>query len=70
MKLRDRIYLPHSVAEVAWSIVKKHKRWPRKPYAKRLTFEIDAASFSLNYSIFSLPFGKGERVLVPLQMKR
>src|SRR5438046_3202354 len=43
LKLRDRIYkelqeryrivscIPCSVAEVAWSIVKKHKRWQRKP---------------------------------------
>ena len=79
LKLRDRIYkefqerygvvscFPYSVAEVAWSIVKKHKRWHRKPHAKRLMFKMDAASFSLNYSILSLPFKKGERVLIPLQ---
>jgi hypothetical protein len=79
LKLRDRIYkefrerhavmscFPYSVAEVAWSIVKKHKRWHRKPYAKRLMFKMDAASFSLNYSILSLSFRKGERVLIPLQ---
>jgi putative transposase len=30
-------------------------------------FKMDAASFSLNYSILSLPFRKGERVLVPLR---
>jgi len=28
---------------------------------------MDAASFSLNYSILSLPFRKGERVLIPLK---
>ena len=79
LKLRDRIYkefqerygvtsrLPYSVAEVAWSIVKKHKHWQRKPYAKRLMLKMDAGNFSLNYSILSLPFRKGERVLVPLQ---
>lgn len=79
LKLRNRIYrefqakygvtscFPYSVAEVAWSIVKKHKRWHRKPRAKRLMFKMDAASFSLNYSILSLPFKKGERVLIPLQ---
>jgi IS605 OrfB family transposase len=79
LKLRDRIYkelqercgvlscFPYSVAEVAWSIVKKHKRWHRKPFAKRLMFKMDAANFSLNYSILSLPFRKGERVLVPLR---
>jgi putative transposase len=32
-----------------------------------LMFKMDAASFSLNYSILSLPFRKGERVLVPLR---
>jgi putative transposase len=79
LRLRDRIYkefqekyrvvscFPYSVAEVAWSIVKKHKRWHRKPYAKRPMFKMDAASFSLNYSILSLPFRKGERVLIPLR---
>jgi putative transposase len=79
LKLRDRIYkelqgrysvvscFPYSVAEVAWSIVKKHKRWHRKPHARRLMFKMDAASFSLNYSIVSMPFRKGERVLIPLK---
>ncbi len=79
LRLRDRIYkefrarnrlascFPYSVAEVAWSIVKKHKRWQRKPYAKRLMFKMDSANFSLNYSILSLPLRKGERVHVPLK---
>jgi IS605 OrfB family transposase len=79
LKLRDRIYkefqerygvmscFPYCVAEVAWSIVKKHKRWHRKPYAKRLMLKMDAANFSLDYSVLSLPFKKGERVLIPLQ---
>ena len=78
LKLRDRIYkdfqeryevlscYPYSVAEVAWSIVKKHRHRHRKPYAKRLMFKMDSANFSLNYSILSLPFRKGERVLIPL----
>ena len=79
LRLRDRIYkefqerfrvlscFPYSVAEIAWSIVKKHRRWHRRPYAKRLMFKMDAANYSLNYSILSLPFKKGERVLIPLQ---
>ena len=79
LKLRDRIYkefqekysilscFPHSVAEVAWSVVKKHRRWQRKPYARRLMFKMESAKFSLNYSILSLPFRKGERVLIPLK---
>src|SRR5437016_11115575 len=57
----------YSVAEIAWSIVKKHKRLHRKPHARRLMFKMDAANFSLNYSVLSLPFRKGERVLIPLQ---
>jgi len=79
LKLRDRIYkefqerygvvscFPYSVAEVAWSVVKKHKRWHRTPHAKRLMLKMDARSFSLNYSILSLPFKKGKRALIPLQ---
>ena len=79
LKLRDRIYrefqdgygvlscFPYSVAEVAWSIVKKHRRWHRKPYARKLMFKMEATKYSLNYSILSLPFKKGERLLVPLR---
>ncbi len=79
LRLRDRIYrefqekygvlscFPYSVAEIAWSIVKKHKRWQRRPNARRLVFKMDAGNFSLNYSILSLPFRKGGRVLVPLR---
>ena len=79
LNLRNRIYkefqkrygvvshFPYSVAEVAWSIVRKHKRWHRRPYAKRLMFKMDSANFSLNYSVLSLPFKKGERVLIPLR---
>ncbi len=79
LELRARIYkefqarygvvsaFPYSVAEVAWSIVKKHRKWHRKPFAKRLMMKMDFQSYSLNYSILSLPFRKGERVLVPLR---
>jgi len=79
LKLRNRIYkelqvrygvlscFPYCVAEVAWSIVKKHKRWHRKPYAKRLMFKMDAANFSLNYSVLTLPFKKGESIHIPLK---
>jgi len=79
LKLRNRIYkelrerygvvsyFPYSVTEVAWSIVKKHKHWHRKPHAKRLMLKLDSGSYSLNYSILSLPSGKRERLLVPLQ---
>lgn len=77
--LRDRIYkefqerynvvscFPYSVAEVAWSIVKKHRRWHRKPFAKRLMLKMDSANYSLNYGIIGLPNKKGQRVLIPLK---
>src|SRR6267378_1448148 len=79
LNLRNRIYgefqerygvvscYPYAVAEVAWSVVKKHRRWHRRPLARRLMLKMDAASFSLNYSILSLPFRKGGRVLIPLR---
>jgi putative transposase len=79
LKLRNRIYkefqerygvvscYPYSVAEVAWSIAKKHRRWQRKPFASRLMMKMDSANYSLNYGILSLPFRKGERILLPLQ---
>lgn len=79
LNLRNRIYkefqerygiqshYPYSVADVAWSIVKKHRRWHRRPVAERLMFKMDAASYSLNYGILSLPNMKGQRVLIPLE---
>lgn len=79
LKLRDRIYrefqkkygvvscYPYSVAEVAWSIVKKHKRWERKPYAEHLMLKMDSANYSLNYGILNLPNKKGRRLLIPLE---
>ena len=77
--LRNRIYkefqdrygvvsvLPYSVAEVAWSIVKKHRRWQRRPVAKRLMMKMDAQNYSLTYAILSLPYRRGERVMIPLR---
>jgi IS605 OrfB family transposase len=79
LKLRDRIVQEfkqrysvvhcygYCVAEVAWSIVKKHRRWQRKPNAKRLMLKMDSANYSLNYGILNLPFRKGERLLIPLE---
>lgn len=58
---------PYSVAEVAWSIVKKHRRWHRKPFVKRLMMRMEAQRYSLNYSILSLPFRKDQRILIPLR---
>jgi len=79
LELRNRIYkefrvrykvvscFPYSVAEVAWSIVKKHRKWHRKPFAKRLMMKMDSLNYSLNYSILSVPFRKGERIVIPLR---
>jgi IS605 OrfB family transposase len=78
LRLRDRIYkefqerygvvacFPYSVAEVAWSLVKKNRRWQRRPVASKLMLRMDSANYSLNYGIISLPFKRGERLLIPL----
>jgi len=47
--------------------VKKHRRWGRKPFARRLMLKMDAANYTLNYAILSLPFKRGERILIPLE---
>ncbi|MDG7008082.1 MAG: transposase [Nitrososphaerota archaeon] len=77
--LRNRIYkdfrelygvaacFPYSVAEVAWSIVRKNRKWNRRPYASRLMAKVDAYNYSLNYAIISIPFKAGERILIPLE---
>lgn len=79
LKLRDRIYkefqerycvtssFPYCVAEVAWSILRKHRKWHRKPVAKRLMMKMDVANYSLNHSIVSLPFRKHGRLLIVLE---
>ena len=79
LRLRDRIYrefkqrygvvssFPYSVAEVAWSIAKKHRKWQRNPVAKRLMLKVDSQNYSLSKGILSLPFAKGARVLIPLR---
>ncbi len=79
LNLRNRIYrefqdrygvnscFPYSVAEVAWSIVKKHRGWHRKPLAEHLMMRMDAANYSLIYAILSLPFRNGQRILIPLK---
>jgi putative transposase len=79
LKLRGRIYkefqeryrvlscYPYSAAEVAWSIVRKHRRWHRRPSASRLMLKMDSQNYSLNCGIISLPFLKGERLLIPLR---
>ena len=77
--LRNRIYrefreryavmscYPYSVAEVAWSILKKHRRWHRRPTASRLMLKMDSASFSVDNGILGLPKEKEVKVLVPLR---
>ena len=78
LALRNRIYrefqerynvvccYPYSVAEVAWSLARKHRRWNRKPFARRLMMKMDAFNYSLHFSILSLPYKKDERILIPL----
>src|SRR6267143_2691919 len=48
----------YSVAEIAWSIVKRHKRWHRKPYARRLTFKMDATNSRSTIRYFPSPSGR------------
>jgi putative transposase len=78
LNLRNRIYkefqeryrvvscFPYSVAEVAWSIAKKHRRWQRKPLARRLMLKMESERYSLDHGILTLPFRKGMRVMIPL----
>lgn len=77
--LRNRIYkdfrdrygvmsaYPYSVAEIAWSIVKKHKKWHRKPYAEHLMLKLDWGGYNLHGSILNLQYKKGQRLKIPLQ---
>jgi len=78
LNLRNRIYrefrkrydvvscYPYSVAEIAWSIVRKHRRWQRKPVAKRLMFKLDSASYSLSNDTLSLSYRKNQRIKIPI----
>ncbi|HEV2225841.1 MAG TPA: hypothetical protein VGR56_03440 [Nitrososphaerales archaeon] len=80
LRLRDRIYkefqekyevvsfYPYCVAEVAWSILRKHKNRGRKPVANSLMMKMDSANYSMNHAILTLPFKKGKRLLVLLEL--
>ena len=71
LNLRDRIYrefidghnlasvYPYSVAEIAWSIVKKHKRWQRTPHARHLMMKLDSSAYTVKDGVLSLAFGPG-----------
>ena len=71
LNLRDRIYrefidgynlasvYPYSVAEIAWSIVKKHKRWQRTPHAKHLMMKLDSSAYTVKDGMLSLAFRPG-----------
>ena len=80
--LRNRIYrefmdghgvascYPYSVAEVAWSIVKKHRRWQRTPVARHPMMKLDASAFTIQDGILSLAFGpgrNGQRISIRLK---
>ena len=77
--LRNRIYkefqkrygvlacYPYSVAEIAWSIARKHEKWDRKPIAKRLMMKIDVQNYSVNNRILSIPYKRGEHVVIQLE---
>lgn len=76
--LRNRIYrqfregygamscYPYLVAEVAWSILKKHRRWNRRPSTTRLMLKVDAANFSITNGILRIPKEVGRPILIPL----
>ncbi len=79
LQLRNRIYkdfqkryrlltgYPYSVAEVAWSIVKKHQKWGRKPIAKKLMMKMDVQNYSVNNRILSIPFRREEHVVIQME---
>ena len=82
LNLRNRIYrefmdghgvascYPYSVAEVAWSIVKKHRRWQRTPVARHPMMKLDASAFTIQDGILSLAFGpgrNGQRISIRLK---
>ena len=79
LRLRNRVYkdfqkrygvlsgYPYSVAEVAWSIVKKHRKWGRNPIARKLMMKMDVQNYSINNRILSIPYKHGEHVVVQLE---
>ena len=81
LNLRDRIYrefidryglasqYPYSVAEIAWSIVKKHKLWHRTPHAKHLMMKLDSSAYTIKDGMLSLAFRPGrnaQRIVYPV----
>ena len=72
LNLRNRIYrefidthdlasvYPYSVAEIAWSIMKKHRKWNRMPVARHLMMKLDASAFTVKDGILSLAYVSGK----------
>jgi len=56
-----------NACEVAFSIIKKHKKWYRKPYAKRLMLKLDNQTYQLNYMLLKIPIKPRDLILMPLK---
>jgi len=56
-----------NACEVAFSIIKKHRRWQRKPYAKRVMIKLDNQTYQLNYMMLRIPVKPREFILIPLK---
>jgi len=71
LNLRNRIYrefidryslasqYPYSVAEIAWSIVKKHRRWHRVPVARHPMMKLDSSAYTVNDGVMSIAYRQG-----------
>jgi putative transposase len=44
-----------NACEVAFSIIRKHKRWNRKPYVRRLMLKLDNQTYRLHYLTLRIP---------------
>lgn len=60
----------YSVAEIAWSIAKKHSRWHRTPVARRVMMKLDSPAYTVRSGVLSIAFGHGrggQRICIRLR---
>lgn len=58
----------YNACEVAFSIIRKYRKWGRRPYAKRLTLKIQSESYWLKHMLLRIPATPHEYLFVQLHV--
>jgi len=56
----------YSACEVAYNILRKHRKWGRRPVAKHLMMKLDSESYWVNHLLLRIPTKPGEYLFIQL----